>query len=90
MSKTHTRYRQYREHPLYQCTQEILNAAREAMQEAVDAGDVRAEMRDPIADMVVVSLMEFFDVAHLMGVAWSDLTDEEWAAMHRSAEIIDG
>ena len=56
-----SRYRSHPDHPLYECPQEVLNAARNAMQEAVDAGDVSAEMRDPIADMVVMDLMDFLD-----------------------------
>jgi hypothetical protein len=90
VSKTPTRYRDHRDHPLYQCTQEILDAARGAMQEAVDAGDVSPRNADPIADMIVMDLMDFFDIAHLLGIDWKDLTAEEWAKVHRDAEILDG
>lgn len=88
MTKTPSRYRTYRSHPLYECPQEILDEAREVLRVAADWGDVATEA-DPLADAVVAALMPYIDEAHLLGIAWKDLTDEEVAALKRTASFMD-
>lgn len=51
-----TRYDAYPDHPLYGVPQEVLDAAREVMAEAVECHDVSAELADPLADAVVMSM----------------------------------
>lgn len=57
MADDRTRYSQFPQHPLRDIRQPVLDAARHAMQEAADCGEVPQNMVKPIADMVVMDLL---------------------------------
>lgn len=52
-----TRYADFPDHPLAKIRQEVLDAARHAMREAHESGEIAEGMIEPIADMVVMDLL---------------------------------
>lgn len=52
-------------HPLADVPQVILDAARGALREAAELGDVDPSMADPIADAVVIDLLPWLDLRPL-------------------------
>lgn len=61
------RYQDHPTHPLHNVPQEILDAARFVMSEAVECRDISAANADPLADAVVMALLPW--------LGWSTLWD---------------
>jgi len=61
-----SRYDDYPDHPLCGFPESVLEVARESLQGAVEWGDISEDMRDPIADAMVMALLPWIDTSRVV------------------------